>query len=111
VTFRPGELDQRIELQKETRTPDGQGGFTKIWQTQTEVWAHVRPLRGSERQHSDRKQAEGGYLVVIRYRSDVNESWRVNWLDAGKVMDITFAQDGGRRSAYLPLECTRGVAT
>jgi SPP1 family predicted phage head-tail adaptor len=111
VTFRPGELDQRIELQKEIRTPDGQGGFTKIWQTQTEVWAHVRPLRGSERQHSDRKQAEGGYLVVIRYRSDVNESWRVNWLYAGKVMDITFAQDGGRRSAYLPLECTRGVAT
>jgi SPP1 family predicted phage head-tail adaptor len=111
MTFRPGELDQRIELQKEIRTPDNQGGFTKVWETQTEVWAHVRPLRGTERQNGDRTQAEGGYLVVIRYRSDVNETWRINWLGMDRVMNITFAQDGGRRSAYLPLECSRGVAT
>lgn len=111
MTFHAGELDQRIELQKEIRTADGQGGFTKEWQTQDEVWALVRPLRGNERLHSDRTQAEGGYLVVIRYRTDVDESWRVKWLGRNKVMNITFARDAGTRSAYLPLECTRGVAT
>lgn len=111
MRFRPGELDQRVELQKEVRTPDGQGGFTKLWEVQATVWAHVRPLRGTERQHGDRVQAEGGYLVVIRYRQDVNETWRVKWLDNDRVMNITFAQDGGKRSAYLPLECSKGVAT
>ena len=111
MSFRPGELDQRVSLQKEERTPDGQGGFTKTWQEQSEVWAHVRPMRGSERQHADRAQAEAGYLVVIRYQSGINESWRVKWLGMDLVMNITFVQDGGKRSAYLPIECTRGVAT
>lgn len=111
MTFRPGELDQRIELQKQTRTPDGQGGFTAAWATQSTVWAHVRPLRGTERQSADRTQAEGGYLVVIRYRSDIDETWRINWLDGDRLLNITFAQDGGKRSAYLPLECSKGVAT
>lgn len=109
MAYRPGELDQRVELQKEIRTPDGMGGGSVEWVTQATVWAHVRAMRGSERQQAERIEAEGNYLVVIRYRSDINESWRVFW--NGRAMNITFIQDGGKRSAYLPMECARGVAT
>ncbi len=108
-TYRAGEMDQRIELQKETRTPDGQGGFTSEWTTQDTVWAHVRPQRGSEREHGDRIQAEAGYFVVIRYRSDINETWRIVW--NGRNMNIRFLQDEGPRALYLPMEVERGVAT
>lgn len=109
MKFRPGELDQRIELQKESRVSDGMGGATVTWQTQATVWAHVRPLRGSERLQADTMEAPARYLVVVRYRQDVSESWRIAW--NGKVMNINFIQDGGARSAYLPMECTAGVAT
>ncbi len=111
MRFRPGQLDQRVELQQEERTPDGQGGFSKVWKVKHTVWAHVSPLRGSERQHGDRIQAERAYLVVIWYRPGINETWRVKWLSNGRLMNITFVQDGGRRSAFLPLECSQGVAT
>ncbi len=108
-TYRPGEMDQRVDLQAEERTPDGQGGFTAAWVSQGSAWAHVRPLRGSEREHGDRIQAEGGYMVVIRYRADINETWRIVW--NGRNMNIRFLQDEGPRALYLPMEVERGVAT
>lgn len=107
---RVGELDQRVELQKEVRTSDGQGGFTRDWQTQDTVWAQVRPLSGSERAHSERLAAEGGYRVVIRNRDDVNEAWRVKWTDRGVAMNIRFSGDSGKRDLYRVMECERGVA-
>lgn len=85
------------------------GGSAVAWTTQATVWAHVRPLRGSERAQADRIEAQGGFLVVVRYRDDVNEAWRIVW--NGRTMNINFIQDNGKRSAYLPMECTAGVAT
>lgn len=111
-SYRIGELDERVTLQKEEGVPDGQGGTEKEWVDQGERWAHVRPLRGNEREHSDALQAEGGYLVVIRndgVARDVSEAWRVKW--RGKAMNIRFVQDAGPRDLYLPMETERGVAT
>ncbi len=108
-TQRIGELDQRVQLQKQVRVPDAGGGNAHEWETQATVWAHVRPQSGSEREHSDRLNAEGGHRVAIRYRSDVNESWRIVW--NGRAMNIRFAQDSGGRSLYLVMECEAGVAT
>lgn len=109
--YRIGELDQRIELQKEVRTPDNMGGFTSEWVVDSTVWAHVRPLRGNEREQADRTQAEGGYMVVIRYRGDITEAWRIRWINRDRVMNIRFIQDGGSRELYLPIECEKGVST
>lgn len=106
-----GELDQRVELQKEVRTPDNMGGFTSEWVTEDTVWAHVRPLRGSERDQADRTQAEGGYMVVIRWRGDVTEAWRIRWVNRDRIFNIRFIQDGGQRDLYLPMEVEAGVST
>jgi len=106
-----GELDQRVELQKFTRSPDGQGGFTETWTTEATVWAHVRPQTGREREFADRQTAEAGYLVVIRYRDDVDETWRFKWLNTGRLMNIRYVQQRGGRELYLPIEAERGVAT
>lgn len=108
MTFRPGELDQRVQIQKAMRSDDGLGGASVEWKTIATTWAHVRPLRGSERVHGEQIQSPAGYLVVVRYRQDVDESFRILW--NGKAMNINFIQDGGARSAYLPMECTAGVA-
>lgn len=110
-TQRVGELDQRVELQQFTRTPDGQGGFTETWAVVDTVWAQVRALRGSERNHGERLAAEGGYRVVIRYRDDVNATWRMRWVNRDRLMNIRFPEDNGGRDLYLVLECGSGVAS
>lgn len=108
---RVGELDERIELQKETVTSDGMGGQTREWVTQATVWASVRALSGSERLHSDQLQTAGGYRIAIRNRTDldVTAAWRVKW--RGKTYNIRFPQDSGPRDMYLVLEIEGGVAT
>lgn len=108
-----GELDQRVELQTQSRVSDGMGGSTVSWVTQDTVWAHVRPLSGGESQRFGGIEATGGYRVAIRNRSDlsINETWRVNWTDRGTTMNIRFVEDGGKRNLYLVLQCEQGVAT
>ena len=110
-TIRIGELDERVELQKEVLTDDGMGGQSSEWQTQETVWAHVRSRGGSERMHSDMLMAQGGHMVAIRNRPglEVNESWRVVW--RGRNMNIRFSEYSGPRDAYLVLDCESGVAT
>lgn len=110
-TERIGELDERIELQKEVFTADGIGGQTREWVKQDTVWAHVRALSGRERMHSDFLASEGGYRVVIRNRSDmdVSANWRVVW--RGRTMNIRFPQYNGPRDLYLILDAEAGVAT
>ena len=109
--YRPGELDQRVTLQKEEFTADGMGGQTSAWVDQATVWAHVRARTGRERLHSDMLAAEGGYMVVIRNRRDldIDASWRVLW--RGKALNVRFLEDNGPRDMYLVLDCDQGVAT
>lgn len=108
---RIGELDERIELQKETFTENSVGGQSAEWSTQYTVWAAVRSLTGGEREHSDFLQANGGYRVAIRNRSDidVDESWRIVW--RGKNLNIRFIEDNGPRDVYLVMQAESGVAT
>lgn len=111
-SYQLGELDERITFEEQTFTENDAGGQTGEWVQRGSVWAHVRPQRGNERQHSDRLAAEGGYLVVIRNEGiarDVNEAWRIKW--RGRAMNIVFVQDAGPRDLYLPMEVERGVAT
>ncbi len=108
---RPRNLDQRVELQKFSRTSDGQGGFTESWTVEATVWASVTPTTGDERNQAERLSAEGNYEVTIRYRTDVNEAWRLRWVNRDRLMNIRFVQDSGKRELYLTISCERGVAT
>ena len=110
---RIGELDQRIELQRETFTENDMGGQSSEWVVQDTVWAHVRSLTGNERMHSDMLSASGGYRIAIRNRSDldVRANWRVKWLNRDRVMNIRFPEDNGPRDLYLVLQADSGVAS
>jgi SPP1 family predicted phage head-tail adaptor len=71
------------------------------------VWAKVRPMSGTEREHSDRLNAQANYLIVIRYRSDITEQDVAEW--KGVRFNIRFSKDEPR-STFLALEAERGVA-
>jgi SPP1 family predicted phage head-tail adaptor len=102
------ELDQRVTIQRETREDDGQGGAVLSWKDIATVWAHVRPMSGRERERAGAVNAEARYLIVIRYRNDIDESDVVVW--NGKRFNIRFAKERAR-VPFLELEAERGVAS
>ena len=108
MAYNIGQLDQRIRLLSKAETPDGVGGVTTGESIYATVWAIVRPLRGQERKESDRVEASGQFLVVIRNRDDVNEGHIVRW--DSRDLNVRFVRNRGARELYLELECEAGVA-
>lgn len=108
MAYRTGELDQRVTFQHEVRTDDDMGGYSLSWRDSFTTWAHVHPMSGREREHSDRLNAEARYKFVIRYREDFDERGRIMW--NGVPHNIRFIGTRGRRSAHVEIEAERGVA-
>jgi SPP1 family predicted phage head-tail adaptor len=106
-TYKAGELDQRVKFLRESKVDDGMGGSVTTLTTVAEAWAKVRPMSGTEREHSDRLNAQANYLIVIRYRDDITESDVVEW--KGTRFNIRFNKDEAR-STFLAIEAERGVA-
>ena len=104
-TFKAGELDQRVTLRREVQVPDGMGGSTLEWVDIDTVWAKVRPMSGTEREHSDALGARSNYIIVIRYRDDLTEGDIAVWNDIE--FNIRFVKDVPR-SRWLVLEAERG---
>lgn len=108
MTYRTGELDQLITIQRETRTADGMGGASvSLTTVVSDLWAHVRPRSGKERGAFDRVEASAMYLFVVRYRDDIRESDRVVW--NGDTYNIRAILTRGARSNWLEFDAERGV--
>lgn len=69
-----GKLSTLIEIQRNTTSSDGEGGFTDSWAADPPggVWAMVKPMSGAERWFADRVAPGNRYRFVIRYRDDGN---------------------------------------
>ena len=70
MPYHAGELDQRVTFRREVPVPDEMGGHAHTWVDVATVWALIRPLSGREREHSQKLNAEAGYLIVIRNRTE-----------------------------------------
>lgn len=97
-----GKMDQRIELQRLDRIPDGGGGYSEEWATYAEVWAEVLPLSGRERYQAQQTAASANYRIRIYNRPDVLPADRIVW--RGKIMNIRFPADAGPRELFLMID-------
>lgn len=110
ATYRTGELDQRIDITRESSTPDDMGGNDVSVSVLTGAYAKVIPKNGNERIMGDKIEAPSTYMFVIRNRSDITilEKDRISW--DGDQYNIDFIPKTGSRSLFLTLEASRGVA-
>jgi SPP1 family predicted phage head-tail adaptor len=107
--YRPGELDQRIDLYSEILTDDGFGGKElSLRYIDTEVYSKVRPLSGKEVERFDKLNAESLSLFVIRYRDDIQANDRIKYED--EEYNIRYIPPRGGRAMYLEMYAERGVA-
>nr|WP_315210104.1 phage head closure protein [uncultured Albidiferax sp.] len=104
--MRAGSLDQRVTLQSRSTVQDAAGQDTITWVDVATVWAEVRPLRGREFFAAAQVQQEQSIKVRIRFRPDVQQTWRLVW--QGRPHDITGAVPVGRKD-YLEIMCLQGV--
>jgi len=74
-----GQYDQRITLQQRVSTIDALGQESQSWIDASTVWAKVRPLKGRDFFAAAQQQATIDVQFCIRYRVDVDATWRVLW--------------------------------
>lgn len=107
-----GRLDQRVTIQSETITDDGQGGRTSsgwanIANTPT-VSAHVAQAQGREGDFEEYRQANEYEIdVTIRNRSDLTETMALVW--RGRRYNITSVPPYNYRDRYLVIRAANGV--
>lgn len=104
-----GELDQRIQVEREVSSSDGMGGYTSTWSvTHGPLWARVRPKSGRERQFSAQVQDLSDYVVIMRNR-DLDEADRIKWVSNGnRILNIR-AIHREPRAQFIQVEVELGA--
>lgn len=103
--MRIGKLDQQIILQSLSET-NTTGELVRSWATVATVWAHVISQHGQEALEAARINAHAVVRVQIRYRTDVDVKWRLQW--GGQNYSVKAIDRTSRRDGYLWItaECT-----
>ena len=109
INYRPGELDQRINIKREILVDDVMGGQeVTLTNIATCISAHSRNLSGKESERYDRLNATSLNMFVVRYRDDLREDDRIEW---GSVeYNIRHIPNNGSRKNYTEIIAERGVA-
>lgn len=107
-----GHLRDRVTFQRATRTSDGRGGASILWQNLVTVWGGFRPERGREQLAAGR--LESSVAGILTVRSSV-ETRAVAAADRVLIDDVAYQVrtiiNPDRRDKYLELTIERGVAT
>jgi SPP1 family predicted phage head-tail adaptor len=108
MKYHPGELDQLITVKRIVEQDDGRGGKSVSVETVREEWAHVRPRSGREVRESERMEAHGMYLFVLRWCDDIDERNVFEW--EGEDYNIRSRMRRGGRQLYVEFDAERGAA-
>ncbi len=73
------------------------------WNPVTTVWAGIAPGVGREINQAGRTVAVTQVIVIMRYRADIDERWRVQ--DRDRIYQIKNIVDVLRRHVQLQLTC------
>jgi len=109
--MQPGQLNQRITFQKESRNDDEYGGVTMAWVnigSNPVVWARVVGNSGKETSGADRVEAHSGYTFTIRARADIQENYSIVWM--GRRFNIGFSPVLPSQPMYMQIDTDLGVA-
>ena len=82
----PGQLTERVTLQRQQQGQDELGQLYNIWLTLGTAWASVEPLVGREYFAAGSVQSEVTTKIRMRYRPGVTSSDRL--IHEGKVYGI-----------------------
>lgn len=108
--MRIGPLNRQVSLQQKQEVPTGTGGSTISWVEIATVWANVRLLNGLETVRSDFPVGVSGGSIRIRWREDIDPTWRVVYVANGKtiVFDVKAVLPDLVGREYVDLSVEKG---
>ena len=106
--YRAGQLNQRIQLERDVTTTDDGGGKTTEPQVYASLWCYVREKSSRELIEAQGVASTASKIFVIRFRAGILASDRIIW--RGDRYNIRTQPDPNAREAFLELEAEIGVA-
>lgn len=73
----PGELRDRVEIQRRSQAQDNFGAPAGSWQTLATVCAKIEPMNGKEAFSAGAIQAGVDTRITTRYRDDIRPEYRI----------------------------------
>ncbi len=99
-----GNKVNRIRIESQVATPDGHGGSTLVWSPRCVVWAHERPLSGTEALRAAQVTAVLSSVLIIWFRTDVRATDRV--IIGSRTLQIESYYDADDTRKELTLLCS-----
>lgn len=99
-----GEMKQRIEFMVKENVSDGQGGYDTTLVSKGSTWAKVTNIHGGEYFFAAAVHLEKDVSFVIRYRSDITETWFIKF--RGQKCNIQFIDNVRYGDQYLEIKAT-----
>lgn len=103
-----GQLDQRLTLQSRAAGVDVLGQASGAWTDVVTVWGKARPLRSRELFAAGQIQNVSDVEFTIRWRGDVESTWRVVWRDTPHDITGTPIDIDGQRQ-WMQLLASTGI--
>ena len=88
TTVGSGAFNRSISIQKLVNTVDAMGGSAKTWTTYIKTWAHVDPLKGTEKPIAQQLYASNTSKFLIRYRPSQNIDTSMRILYRSRIYNI-----------------------
>jgi SPP1 family predicted phage head-tail adaptor len=98
------ELPHLIDIQIETKVPDGSGGHTKDWTLFKSVNAFVQPISGRNFFQAQQIETKINYKVFMDYDETITNKMRVVHQD--KPLTINTVIDQGGLNEIMVLMCS-----
>jgi len=99
-----GAMRERVAIHGQTQAIDAAGQIATTWALKTsgDTWARVRPLSAGEKFLAGRDQGVRGYMMFVRYRTDIDTNSRIVW--RGRVFDVLGVLDRTEQRQFLEVE-------
>lgn len=107
--MKAGRIRNRITLQKFETSRSPVGSIIKTWIDVATVWAEVKAVTGKELMLSQQEMSSTTIRIYIRYRNDIETTWRIKYSIAGsQYLNIKAVLPDAKRT-YLELLCEGGL--
>lgn len=106
--YRSGELNRCIRIERDTRTPDGMGGYTTTPVVIARVNAKYRNKSTRELLQAQQVQSTGSGVIVVRNRNDLLPRDRI--VMGNQRFNIVGIPPYDPRAAFLEIDVENGVA-
>ena len=107
--LKAGDLKHKIIIERQTKTPDGNGGNVLACVTNKTLRAKIKPLSGKERLFASRLEADITHRVTIRYTTDILASDHINY--NGRYFNMRALLNMDEANKFIEISADEGVAS